>query len=84
MLKKGGSNWVDGDQFFGREIELKVLEEHVHNGTHTLLTAQRRMGKTSLLRELMRRLRETGDFDTIFVDVEAARNQVDMVAELGI
>ena len=51
-LKKAGSNWVDGDRFFDREAELDVLTERVRNGTHTLLTAQRRMGKTSLVREL--------------------------------
>ena len=43
------SNWVDGDRFFDREAELRLLRERVENGTHTLLTAQRRMGKTSLV-----------------------------------
>ncbi len=84
MLKKGGSNWVDGDRFFDRETELEILEERVRDGTHTLLTAQRRMGKTSLVRELLRRLGETNDFDVIFVDLEAAMDLSDMVAELGI
>ena len=40
------SNWVDGDRFFDREVELQLLRERVENGTHTLLTAQRRMGNT--------------------------------------
>ena len=62
MLKKGGSNWVEGEKFFDREIELEALEERVRDGTHTLLTAQRRMGKTSLVRELLRRFGETGDY----------------------
>lgn len=83
MLKKGGSNWVDGDRFFNREIELEVLEERVRDGTHTLLTAQRRMGKTSLVRELLRCLGETGDLDVVFVDLEAAMDVADMVAELA-
>ena len=43
------SNWVDGDRFFDREVEMQLLRERVENGTHTLLTAQRRMGKTSLV-----------------------------------
>ena len=51
-LQKAGANWVDGERFFDREGELAVLTERVRNGTHTLLTAQRRMGKTSLVREL--------------------------------
>ena len=56
MLKKGGSTWVEGEKLFDREYELEALEERVRDGTHTLLTAQRRMGKTSLVRELLRRL----------------------------
>ena len=53
-LTKGGWNWVDGDRFFDREAEIKALAARVRDGTHTLLTAQRRMGKTSLVRELFR------------------------------
>ena len=61
-LKKAGGNWVDGDRFFDREAELEALSERVREGTHTLLTAQRRMGKTSLVRELLRRLADERKF----------------------
>ena len=84
MIRKGGSNWVDGENFFDRETELEALEERVRDGTHTLLTAQRRMGKTSLVRELQRRLGRTGAFDVVFVDLEAATNPADAIAEIGI
>ena len=77
------SNWVDGDRFFDREVELQLLRERVENGTHTLLTAQRRMGKTSLVRELLRQLDEDGDFATVFVDLEAAMDAADAVAEIA-
>lgn len=83
-MKKGGNNWVEGDDFFDREIELELLEECVRDGTHTLLTAQRRIGKTSLVRELLRRLGETNEFETVFVDLEGARNAADAVVELSI
>ena len=82
-LRKAGSNWVDGDRFFNRERELEVLAGRVREGTHTLLTAQRRMGKTSLVRELLRRLSEEKEFETIFVDLEAADNAADAIAEIG-
>ena len=84
MLTKGGSNWVDGDRFFDRKAELEALEERVRDGTHTLLTAQRRMGKTSLVRELLQRLADTGEFETVFVDLEAAMDPADAVAEIGL
>ena len=77
------SNWVDGDRFFDREVELRLLRERVENGTHTLLTAQRRMGKTSLVRELLRRLDEDGEFATVFVDLEGAMDAADAVAEIA-
>ena len=72
-----------GDRFFDRDVELDALEERVRDGTHTLLTAQRRMGKTSLVRELLRRLEESGKFGTVFVDLEAAATPADAVAEIG-
>lgn len=83
-LRKAGSNWVDGDRFFDREIELAALRERVQDGTHTLLTAQRRMGKTSLVRELLRRLAKEGASETVFVDLEAASGPEDAVAEIAV
>ena len=83
-LRKAGGNWVDGDRFFDREVELEALAERVRHGGSTLLTAQRRMGKTSLVRELLRQLGETGDFEPVFVDLEAARDAADAIAEIGI
>jgi hypothetical protein len=83
-LVPGGSNWVYGDRFFDREAETEALRERVGNGTHTLLTAQRRMGKTSLVRELLRRLDDEGQFATVFVDLEAAMDGADAVAEMAI
>ena len=84
QLIKAGANWVDGDRFFDRETELGELKERVQSGTHTLLTAQRRMGKTSLVRELLRQLENEGDYATVFVDLEAANDPADAVAEIAI
>ena len=77
------SNWVDGDRFFDREAELMLLRERMKDGNHTLLTAQRRMGKTSLVRELLRQLDAEGEVATVFVDVEAAMDAADAVAEIA-
>ena len=82
-LRKAGGNWVQGDRFFDREVDLGALAERVRDGSHTLLTAQRRMGKTSLVRELLRRLTDEGGFDTIFVDLEGAATAADAIAEIG-
>ena len=74
---------MDGDRFFDREAEVEALMERVRDGTHTLLTAQRRMGKTSLVRELLRQLNEEGEFATVFVDLEGASDAADAVAEIA-
>ena len=83
MLRQAGSNWVTGDRFFDRETELQALERRVRAGAHTLLTAERRMGKTSLIRELFCRFEEVGEFVPVFVDLEAAINPEDAIAEIG-
>ena len=83
MMNKAGGNWVTGDDFFGREVELEALAERAKAGTHTLLTAQRRMGKTSLVRESLRRLDGDGAFETIFVDLEGADTPADAIAEIA-
>lgn len=82
MVKAGG-NWVDGDRFFNRETELAALSERIGDGTHTLLTAQRRIGKTSLVRETLRRLAAEDAFETLFVDLEGAMNTEDVIAEIA-
>ena len=89
-MKKAGGNWVEGDffdrrgDFFDREAELAALTERTKAGTHTLLTAQRRMGKTSLVRELLRYLREDDEqIETVFVDLEAAASPADAIAEIA-
>ena len=83
-LVKAGGNWVEGDRFFDRATDIEALAERVRDGIHTLLTAQRRMGKTSLVRELLRRLADEGCFETIFVDLEDTAAPADAIAEIGL
>ena len=82
-LEKTLGSPVEGRKFFDREHELATLTERVHEGNHTLLVAQRRMGKTSIVRELLRRLQQSGEFETVFVDFEAARTPAETVVELA-
>lgn len=82
-LKKAGANWVAGERFFDQEAEVDELIERVSGGQHVLIAAQRRVGKTSLVREALRRLNEQGDFTGVFVDVEGERDAADAIAEIG-
>ena len=83
MLKQSGGNWVDGDRFFGRKAELRSLRDRVDKRRHTLLTAQRRMGKTSLIRELLRQIGSEQIYAPIFVDLEGRRTPEDAIAEIA-
>lgn len=84
MLKKTVGNWVDGDRFFDRESDIEALRQHVSEGTHTLLVAQRRMGKTSLVRELLRRLKGIPGIKAAFVDLEDARDPADAIVAISL
>ena len=70
-MRPTAGRWVSGDDFFDREPELRVLQSHVQDRNHLLLTGQRRMGKTSIARELGRRLEATG-WIFLFADVEGS------------
>ena len=70
---------MEGKKFFNREHEIESLSARVREGNHTLLVGQRRMGKTSVVRELLRRIEETGEFATVFVDFEDAQSPAETV-----
>ncbi len=60
-MNSSTGRWVSGDDFFNRDRELQILETLVRDRNHVLLTGQRRMGKTSIVRELGRRLKAGED-----------------------
>ena len=74
--------WVQGDRFWGRAIDLELFEEGLDQGNNYLLVAQRRMGKTSLMREAARRLSER--YFCVFVDLEKAIEPADAIVELSV
>ncbi len=61
-MRSSTGRWVIGDDFFDREGVLEILDSRVRAGNHVLLSGQRHMGKTSVLRELGRRLENDGYF----------------------
>ena len=81
-MNSSTGRWVSGDDFFDRERELQILETLVRDHNHVLLTGQRRMGKTSIIRELGRRLEADG-WIFLFADVEGATSQEDAITEIA-
>ena len=81
-MKSSTGRWVSGNDFFDREPELRLLESRIRDGNHMLLTGQRRMGKTSIARELGRRLVSEG-WISLFTDVEDAVGPEDVIADIA-
>ena len=81
-MKLATGRWVSGNDFVDRESELRVLDARVRAGNHVLLTGQRRMGKTSIARELGRQLEARG-WVFLFTDVEGAAGEEDVIANLA-
>jgi hypothetical protein len=81
-LKRATGNWVVGDQFWDRETELELFIRHIDEGAHLLVVAQRRIGKTSLMKEAARRLSDR--YTCLFVDLQKAHTPADAIIELSI
>lgn len=72
---------VVGSDFFDREAERRILTQHLLDGAHVLVTAPRRTGKSSLLRQVAQELE--GKLDSLFIDVEGARSPADIFVALA-
>ncbi len=81
-MRSSTGRWVSGDNFFDRERELQILETQVQDRNHVLLTGQRRMGKTSIIQELGRRLAPKG-WIFLSTDVEGATCAEDAIASIA-
>ena len=81
-LQQAHGNWVDGDRFWDRENETAQFIEMIDEGANILLVAQRRMGKTSLMREVIRILKEK--YICLFVDLQKCESAADAIVELSV
>jgi AAA domain len=69
---------VSGWQFFGRRRE---LEQVVRRNENYVIVGARRVGKTSLMQEAARRLKEDGQ-TVYYVDVQNCRSPSDVISEI--
>ncbi len=64
---------VYGNNLIGRDNEMRLIKELILAGQSIVIVAPRRMGKTSLMMELIRQLKEEGYF-TCNIDVFSSSN----------
>jgi hypothetical protein len=72
---------VTGDDFFDRLDEMREFLRLLEEGAHILLTAPRRIGKTSLIKEAETRI---GDrYAALFVDLESCEDESAAVLKIA-
>lgn len=74
-------NWVDGDAFFDRVHEMAAFMRAIDAGDHVSLIAQRRVGKSSLLKEAARRHGDRYTF--VYVDLQDFTEPRDVVLAIA-
>lgn len=81
-LVQAHGNWVEGERFWNREHDKALMIERLDEGAHILLVAQRRMGKTSLMKEVKRLL--TDRYTCIFIDLQKAVTAEDAIVAISV
>ncbi|MFV8341014.1 hypothetical protein [Flavobacterium sp. XS2P39] len=51
---------VEGSNFFGREKELEYIWKHIQKGNSVILSAPRRVGKSSLAKKIIQQAKDAG------------------------
>lgn len=74
-------NWVSGDQFWDREREIELFIRYLKEKEHIRLIAQRRIGKTSLMREASRRLGSR--YCCLHMDLQGSCSPEDAIVQLS-
>jgi len=80
-LKQAVGNVVTGDRFWDREADIDLLTNKIDEGASILLVAQRRIGKTSVLKEMLVQLRDR--YTCLFVDLQQARSSEEAITEIS-
>jgi hypothetical protein len=74
--------WVDKERFWNREQELADLIELLEEGANVLITAPRRIGKTSLIREAGNRVENR--YCCLQLDLQKSHSPADVTTELSV
>ena len=81
MLPAALGNYAAGERFWDREREVEEISQYLAGGQSVLVTGLRRVGKTSVVRQVLSGLNPS--MDTLFIDVEQHNDPVEMFASLA-
>ena len=80
-MKCNISTPVTGDDFYGRKVELSRANRLLDGGQSFVLSAPRRIGKSSLAKRILEQQREKGA-KTIYIDLESIETKEEFIALL--
>lgn len=63
------NNYISPDYFCDRESETELLIKNIQNQSNTAIFAQRRIGKTALVKHVFHQLEKQSDIITIYLDI---------------
>lgn len=69
---------VEGDDFFGREKEIEFVWKHINKGNSLILSAPRRVGKSSLAKKVLGKAKEN-DWNILEINLEEVKTEEDFV-----
>jgi AAA+ ATPase superfamily predicted ATPase len=69
--------------FTGREKEIKRLKTNFENGLNVILMSPRRMGKTSLVKQVCKELETNDDVITVYLDIFGCKSEYEMYNKLA-
>lgn len=73
---------VTGNNLIGRDKLLKEIQHLLFNGQSVVIIAPRRYGKTSLILELLRRIKKSKDYYNLYVDFFACPTKKILAEEI--
>ncbi|VEN74949.1 conserved hypothetical protein [Candidatus Desulfarcum epimagneticum] len=74
------SHYVTGDSFCNRKKELSEIMKYIEGSQNAILYSHRRYGKSSLIRQAFRQIRETKmDIGTVYVELYGATSEKDFI-----
>ena len=81
LVKEVGP-WAEKERFWDRERELADLIQLLAEDANILITAPRRIGKTSLIREAGNRIKDR--YCCLQLDLQKSHSPADVITELSV
>lgn len=69
--------------FTGREKEIKRLKADFENGLNVILMSPRRLGKTSLVKQVCEKLKDHSDLITVYLDIFGCKTDYEIYNKLA-